>query len=379
MFVIGFDGGLFVTSGGGAGLRCQGIDRLGERLATYFSGSDVPAGQILVGAIPFDRSEETVLVAPQRVCRVGRSEGAAILGQMRRAGAPAQPVHVTETPPAPVYADMVNAALARIDGAGAAGLSKVVLSRALRIEMDGPADPVAIAQRLLNDTSVTVFLATLQDDKAIVGATPELLLSRRGLDIVSHPLAGSMPRSPDPVADRAAADALLRSDKDRREHELVVEAVFDTLAPYCAELSARQGTGLRSTATVWHLGTRIEGRLKSEDAPSAAVLAALLHPTPAVGGYPRQDALATIRELETYSRGYYAGAVGWVDEKGDGEWHVSLRCAQIDGRTVTLHAGAGIVAGSDPAAELAETAAKFRAMLGALGLDDGGRLFEDAA
>jgi isochorismate synthase len=120
---------------------------------------------------------------------------------------------------------------------------------------------------------------------------------------------------------------------------------------------------------MWHLGTRIEGRLKQADMPSAAGLAALLHPTPAVGGFPRERALEVIRELEPTGRGFYAGAVGWCDQTGDGEWHVALRCAELRPGRLTLHSGAGIVEGSEPTEEAAETSAKFVAILDALGID----------
>lgn len=379
MFMIGFDGGLLTASGTRETLCFHGVGTIEREVRGFFAdraGLPLPP---LVGVMPFDRDGEVLLTRPDHVRQASAIEAQTLLRAARQAAPSAKPVRVTEVPPAPGYAAMVEDALRRIAAAEDGALGKVVLSRALRVDMDGVADPAAIAERLAQDGSVTLFLASLGSGRSIVGATPELLLSRSGTLIASHPLAGSSTRSLDPVQDRANAEALLVSDKDRREHMLVVEAVFDTLAPHCAQLSAPDGTGLRSTATLWHLGTRIEGVLKGEDAPSAAGLAALLHPTPAVGGHPRAEALDAIRAIEPHDRGYYAGAVGWVDAKGDGEWYVSLRCAQLSGSEVLLHAGAGIVAGSDPDAEVAETAAKFRAMLGALGLDEEGRLFENAA
>lgn len=379
MFMIGFDGRLLTTSGVLESLRFHGVASIEEQVRRFFAEPSRRAGQLLVGVLPFDREGEVMLSLPSAIRWDAGPDRLAVFRDERETGLPAKPVRVIEVPTSDTYAGMVRDALRMIESAPDEGLRKVVLARALRVEMDGRPDPLTIAGRLSQDADVTVFLASLDADRAIVGATPELLLSRRGLRIVSHPLAGSMPRSPDAAEDRRAADGLLRSDKDRREHALVVEAVLDTLTPYCAQLSVPEGMGLRSTATVWHLGTRIEGVLRSDDAPSAAGLAALLHPTPAVGGYPRDEALGAIRAIETGDRGYYAGAVGWVDGKGDGEWHVSLRCAQIEGGQVLLHAGAGIVLDSEPDAEVVETAAKFRAMLGALGLDEDGRLLEAAA
>lgn len=200
-----------------------------------------------------------------------------------------------------------------------------------------------------------------------MGGTPELLLDKRGAEILSHPLAGSARRSTDAREDRAAAEALAGSEKDQREHALVVEFILDTLAPLCRTLGAPEGTCITSTGSMWHLGTRIAGRLRDKDQP-APVLAACLHPTPAVCGLPRDPAAELIRQLEPVQRDFYAGAVGWCDARGDGAWHVAIRCAELQGTHARLYAGAGIVPGSDPDSETRETGAKFGAMLSAFGL-----------
>ncbi|MBV8195610.1 MAG: chorismate-binding protein, partial [Candidatus Dormibacteraeota bacterium] len=145
------------------------------------------------------------------------------------------------------------------------------------------------------------------------------------------------------------------------------DAVADTLAPFCSELEVDRQPSLHATATLWHLRTSIRGRLR-DDSPDALTLAAALHPTPAVCGMPPDAALSLIRELEPFDRRFYAGIVGWVDARGDGEWVIALRCAEIMGRTARLYAGAGIVSGSDPAAEDREADVKFGAMLRALGV-----------
>jgi isochorismate synthase len=179
-------------------------------------------------------------------------------------------------------------------------------------------------------------------------------------------MAGSAPRSADPVEDRAAAQRLIGSAKDHREHRLVVEAMTEALSPFCDHLEVDARPRLTATASVWHLATTMRGRLV-EGAPSALGLAAAVAPTPAVCGTPTPAALETIHELEPVPRGLYSGMVGWVDAAGDGEWVVALRCATLDGRTARLHAGAGIVEGSVPELEVAETEAKFGALLAALG------------
>jgi isochorismate synthase len=200
---------------------------------------------------------------------------------------------------------------------------------------------------------------------SLVGASPELLLRREGSSVRSTPLAGSAPRSGDPDEDRANGLALLESAKDRREHALVVEAIAETLGPRCERLTWDPEPVLLETANVWHLATRFEGELR-DPAPSALDLVAELHPTPAVGGTPRDAATSLIRELEPVARGAYAGAVGWLDAEGDGEWAIALRCALLDGPRARLFAGAGIVAASIPEHELDETERKFRAFLDSL-------------
>jgi isochorismate synthase len=212
----------------------------------------------------------------------------------------------------------------------------------------------------------------------LVGATPELLLRKRGAELLSHPLAGSARRSANAAEDERAAQALLASTKDHDEHRHVVEAIVEGLAPYCSHIDAQPRPVLHATASMWHLGTRIHATLKDPQA-SAAELLAQLHPTPAVCGTPRLAALQRIRELEPVPRGFYAGAVGWLDAQGDGDWYVAIRCARLQGTQLRLYAGAGIVAESQPEAEVAETAAKFAALLNALGVHESAPAIEPAA
>lgn len=366
-FVLRGPDGALSASGVAHALPRVKARELEERLRAFFAAN--AEARMVVGALPFDHEREVVCYAPERSVR---GDGALATG--RSGGGGWRPVRVVGEPDALAYGRKVQRALDRL-GDPSHPLRKVVLARSLHVEGLTPIDVEAVAARLARDPSVTTFLVDLAlggERHRLVGATPELLVSRRGRRIVSHPLAGSAARAKDEAEDTRAGEALLRSEKDRREHGVVVEAILDVLAPYCSELSAPRGIGLRSTATMWHLGTRIEGTLRSNDAPSAAGLAALLHPTPAVGGDPRAEALAAIRELETHDRGFYAGALGWTDARGDGDWYVTLRCAEVRGTRLTLHAGAGIVAGSDPTREIAETSAKLRTMLLALGIDEQG-------
>jgi isochorismate synthase len=156
--------------------------------------------------------------------------------------------------------------------------------------------------------------------------------------------------------------------KEQREHRLVAEAVADALTPFCSKLVVDSEASVTSTATLWHLHTAIKGTLKP-DAPDALTIAAALHPTPAVCGTPQAAAAELIGRLEPFDRRFFAGLVGWVDALGDGEWALTLRCAEVSGSTARLHAGAGIVAGSEPALEDLETEAKFGVGLRALGVE----------
>ncbi len=182
-------------------------------------------------------------------------------------------------------------------------------------------------------------------------------------------LAGTFPRGGTPDADRLLGATLLGSAKEREEHEYAAADVRAALRPLCRELTAQQRPSLLPLANVHHLATRVRGRLAVTDSgelPSALALTAALHPTAAVCGTPQSQALELIRALEGMDRGRYAGPVGWVDARGNGEWGIALRCAELDGPRARLFAGCGIVADSDPRAELAETQSKFRPVQDAL-------------
>lgn len=261
-------------------------------------------------------------------------------------------------------------------------LEKVVLSRTLEITCDKTPDVRDLVKHLeARNPSGYTFAINLTDEQSaaakrtLIGASPELLISRRGNRIVANPLAGSEPRSSDPHIDKARADRLLVSPKDRYEHALVIDAVAKALAPFCSELNVPAEPSLIHTPTLWHLSTFIEGELINPET-SSLELALAMHPTPAVCGFPTDKARTAIAELEGYDRGLFTGMVGWCDSSGDGEWVVTIRCAevaqptQIEKGSIRLYAGAGVVAGSDPEKELRETGAKFHTMLNALGINE---------
>ncbi len=363
-FLLHGPGGTLSAFGQARALDAGPLAALGDRARACFAqGQADPEGApLLVGALPFDPAAPFHLYQPARLADADMPRGGRL-----------PPILSARADPAPEdFTNAVRKALVAIDaGAGdPVPLRKVVLARSLVVDAAGAIDPLALFDRLGADPNVTRFATPLPSGTAmprhLVGATPELLVSRRGETVTSLPLAGSMP-----LARPDGGELLLESGKDRREHALVVEAIADLLAPLCRSLSVPATPELRTTRTMWHLGTRIEGELKDGEAMPAAALAALLHPTPAVGGTPRDAAIDLIRALEPAPRGFYAGAVGWSDAQGDGDWYVALRCADIAGPRARVHAGAGIVAGSDPRAALAETSAKFRAILDALGIDEG--------
>jgi isochorismate synthase len=252
-------------------------------------------------------------------------------------------------------------------GAGR-GPEKVVLARSITAELSGPLPLSLVLRRLrAHEPACTIFSFPLPDG-TFFGASPELLIARRGRKVWCHPLAGTIARGETARTDADAQGRLASSPKDRAEHRYVVDAIAAALGPLCDQLTVPDQPSLVAFRAVAHLGTRIEGQLTGERPATVLELLERLHPTPAVGGTPRQLALATIADGEPVPRGYWAGPVGWVDARGDGEWMIGIRSARLhtDGRTLSLHAGAGVVAGSDPEAEAAETDVKFSSVLESL-------------
>ncbi|MGW3352877.1 isochorismate synthase [Nonomuraea rubra] len=317
-------------------------------------------GGSLVGAISFD-GLSCCLTVPNRVTR----HAPLPVRECLRCGT--ADWRILPKPSEEDFVKMIRIARDRLAGGEA---DKVVLARTLTLTAP-TARPVRLTDLLvhLGGRGRHTFAVPLGRGHTLVGATPELLISRRGRTVTTNPLAGSARRHVDAVADQEAAHRLLASPKDQREHRLVVDAVAAALAPYCAEVHIPSQPHLQATPAMWHLGTTITATL-ADPATTSLHLAAALHPTPAVCGTPTPAARALIGELEGGSgveRGWYAGLVGWQDATGDGEWAIALRCTVMDGpRRLRLWAGAGILADSDPASELAETNAKLATMLHAL-------------
>jgi menaquinone-specific isochorismate synthase len=201
----------------------------------------------------------------------------------------------------------------------------------------------------------------------LLGATPELLVRRERDLVTSRVLAGTIQITGDDTHDLAQAGALARSSKDLEEHEYAVRSVAHALAPHCQSMNVPETPFVLHLPNVMHLATDVTGVIDASDSASSLALAAALHPSAAVGGTPTDLAVEAIADLEGMSRGRYSGPVGWLDANGDGEWGIALRCGVVSGSQVRLFAGGGIVAGSDPEAEFAETQAKFVPVRDALG------------
>jgi menaquinone-specific isochorismate synthase len=325
-------------------------------------------GPIAIGAVPFLPGSPAELVVPAVLVgkdASGRSWVTRIDGADERLTAP---------PPAPQAAaytlrqlvaveHYLAAVAAARDAVRNGRMAKAVIARPIAIESDRPIDVHAVLHRL----KATFGSSHRFSVDGLIGASPELLVAVEGDVVSAFPLAGTTRTTGDPALDAQLAAELYASPKNRIEHEAAIAMVRDTLLPFCSYLDWAPEPEIVKVANVQHLGSRAEGRL-SKPAASVIELVRALQPTPAVGGHPRETAIDLITSVEGFERGLYGGAVGWVDADGDGRWAVTLRCAELseDRTTARLVAGGGIVADSDPLSELAETQAKFQAMLSAI-------------
>jgi menaquinone-specific isochorismate synthase len=337
------------------------------------------SGPVAFGTFTFDASSEgSVLIVPRVLLgRDGHGQAwlTTVTGErepdLRALGWPAEPQSLLARPPAsvrwhdgslpgPQWEQAVAEGVAAIK---AGSLRKVVLAQDLFATSSDPIDVRALLRRLASRYPDCFTFAC----DGMVGATPELLIRQTGRQVSALVLAGTTPRGGDPVEDEALGSALLASAKNTEEHAYAVASMREALEPLCDELDSQSRPTLIKLPNLQHLGTWVRGTLATDGTPRSALgLAAAVHPTAAVCGTPTGTAFELIRELEHMDRERYAGPVGWVDADGNGEWGIALRCAQVSGRVARLFAGCGIVAGSDPAAELAEAQVKFRPMRGAL-------------
>ena len=268
---------------------------------------------------------------------------------------------VHSVPSGPEWCDEVDEA---VDAIRAGSMHKVVLARSVVVRTDLTIAPFEMVHHLGERNPQCHIYGWQVGESSFVGASPELLIAVRGDRIRANPLAGSAPRGNGDEHDRLVGEALLASAKDRGEHALVVDDIAARLRPLTDELVVPEAPSLRRIATVQHLSTEITGRMAN--GTSLFDLVARLHPTPAVGGTPRAEAMAFIDKVEGLDRGWYSGGVGWVGPEGDGDVAIALRCGLLSGHTGRLYAGNGIVSESEAEAELVETRWKFRPLFNLL-------------
>ncbi len=380
------------------------LREVAQALSVVSSSSDVagPAtGPVVLGALPFDRSAAACLTVPAVVigrrgpdvwlsvvkgpdddvslAQVEEEMIAAALGHLTPRHAAAPRVYTLTSVREPgVWEGLVAAAVDRIENGD---FEKVVLARQVEVVADEPFSIVEILDRLagLFPTCMVFKVGNF------LGASPELLVERRGRAVASHPLAGTIGRSGDRSTDASKIAELLSSPKERREHAMVVEGLLNALAPLCAWLTAPDEPEVLELRNVCHLATRLTGQLAvpqvagprheasashvqpaAPDVPSALELVAAVHPSPAVGGSPGPQSMAYLKRVEGFDRGPFAGPVGWMDARGDGTFAIGLRSAEVSGTRAVMYAGVGVVQGSRPAVELQETQLKLQALLAAL-------------
>ena len=356
----------FLLSRGHGSVRTQGavdsFDSIDDALAALRAGAEM-----IVGAVPFRRDQACALTVP---ARIWREDGPLEPHSYYRR----QTVHgelVGMEPSMETHHQRVEAAIGTIKNSP---LEKVVLARQVHVAFDPPVDPRLIASRLidlsLNRDGFIADLSPAGEDFVghwLVGSSPEVLVKRQGSTVTAYPLAGSAPRDAvrNSERDKEVARRLYSSKKDLEEHRFVVEHLRALLRPVCSNLSIPPYPELTATNEMWHLATPIAGTLRHP--LSALELARIVHPTPAVCGTPTHAAEELI-SLAEGDRRFYAGAVGWCDSSGDGEYMVAIRCAEVTETTAVAWAGGGIVADSTAEEEVAETTAKLRTIGTALGL-----------
>jgi menaquinone-specific isochorismate synthase len=377
--VAGGDGLLFVRNGVGFAGRGVAAEVPADGAAAFLAAlphDDRVGGihPVALGCVPFEPGAPATLTVPRLtvgagpdgrrwITRVIDGNGNDEVGDPRPSPPPLPAAATFTVGPRTPVAHYLGAVAAARDAVRDGRLVKAVIAREVDVQCDQPIDVHAVLLRLKASFGSSYRYSI----DGFVGASPELLVAVDGPTVRSHPLAGTAPRSGDVDVDRATAERLIASIKDQVEHRVVIDMIHDTLLPWCSFLDWEPEPHVVTVANVMHLATEMEGHL-SDPRPDVLQLVRALCPTPALGGFPRDEALALIGAVEGFHRGRYGGAVEWVDAAGNGTWAVAIRCAELspDRRSARLVAGGGIVADSEPVAELAETQAKLQAMLSAI-------------
>lgn len=362
-----------------ASIKVSGKDRFDQlrtwwhqQLETFSISNSVHGGgtgPLLFTSFSFDRNEESIAVIPRVVIGTkGENSWITWIGSESQPEIPAAAPQYAEqsfqwsegTLSEAQWQTRVAQAIAKIDKGE---IEKVVLARDLIATTERSIDVRPILNKLANNYPATWVFSV----NGLIGATPELLLRlSRGM-VTSRVLAGTIPKTGDDARDLALSASLARSSKDLEEHEYAVRSVAEALEPFCSSTNVPDAPFVLHLANVMHLATDVTGALlESTHHVDAFALLNSLHPSAAVCGTPRNLAFDVIDEIEGMNRGRYAGPVGWIDARGDGELGIALRSGQVKDNSIRIFAGCGIVAGSDPEVELAESRAKFSAMMSAL-------------
>jgi len=374
--VAGANGFLFVREGIGfaaIGISARAHAANARELlsAIEYSSDDAPigVGPIMFGSIPFDTTREADFILPTvTFCKTREGETWVTVID----DAPIPEINDGATESSTAHFDVrdgvsLSTYIAAVEAARNAvrsgELTKAVIARDVFVESDSPIDIHQLLLRLRSSFGTSYRYSF----DGFVGASPELLVAIHDDEITSHPLAGTTPRTGDAQKDALLAKQLLESAKNQIEHRVVIDMVHDTLLPHCSYLDWEAEPSVVQVANVQHLGTQLVGKL-SEPRMHVLDAALALSPTPALGGFPREQALQLIAQYEGMNRDRYGGAIGWFDNRGNGVFAVAIRCAQFNDtrNQARLFAGGGIVADSDPQEELAETNAKLQAMLAAI-------------
>ena len=379
------DGFLFVRDGVGyAGRGCVAVlneSEIRTSLSSIRSASGDRINVVAFSLIPFRPGEPAVFYIPRFVIAKHKdgSRTATLIGESAddvtdslleealvdatRSTPPRPNSNSYRVSPRMPIGHYLDAVLATRDAVRSGALRKAVIARDIEVHAEDPIDVHGVLQRLRASFGSSYRFCVGN----MIGASPELLVETSERVVRSHPLAGTAPRTGDPDTDARLAQELIASTKNQVEHRVVIDMVHDTLLPFCSYLDWEAEPSIVTVANVQHLGTAIEGAL-NEPTPHILDLVRRLCPTPALGGFPSREAMQFILETEGLDRGAYGGAVGYITPDGDGIFAVTIRCAELspDRRSARLFAGGGIVSESDPYSELAETQAKFQAMLSAI-------------
>lgn len=317
---------------------------------------------MIIGAIPFDQRSKATIIIPDTFVNYHHSN---LIDDLQTTNQPLSIEDSIDLPSRLQFNEMVQEAIHSIRKQQ---FSKVVLARSLKYRLQEEPPITAWLTNLLHKNKQGyIFSIALDNAQTLIGASPELLVKKEGNIVTINPLAGSRKKTYDLVKDKVIENELQHAEKDLHEHKIVVDYICEKLEPYLGEIEYNEKPAILYTDTMMHLSTVIKGKIKN-DTTTVLDVAQLLHPTPAICGAPQKPSLEFIQKTEPFNRGYYTGIVGYMDHYGDGEWVITIRCAEINHRDITLFAGAGIVNSSQQDSEYNEISAKFTTMLQAMGL-----------